>query len=138
MRKVIVLVVAACFVASAATVYAQQQKKERNLITIIQNSVKKPLNFKEKDKLRGDIANVTMFQSASNWIKEGSARARGTPSQREDNLITIIQGTFKPGEGKEKNLIRGDIGKVKNFQSAADWVSSDSASGTSSQAQATK
>ena len=141
MRKIIVLVVAACFVACAATVYAQEQAKERNLIKIIQKSVERqPTTMKNKDKLRGDIAKVTMFQSSANWINEGSARARGTPSQKEQNLITIVQGTLKSGEGKEKNMVKGDIGKVENFQSAANWICGSSAKcrGVSSPAQETK
>jgi len=132
MRKIMVWVVVVCFVACAATAYAQQQEKERNLIKIIQKSIEQqPTKMKDKDKLRGDIAKVTTFQSASNWIRDGSARARGTPSVREENLGSIILGTIKPGEGKAKNMVKGDIGTVKDFQTAANWITKDS--GKSSQ-----
>ncbi len=78
MRRIVVLAVAMVFVTCAATAFAQQQVKERNLIKIIQKSIEQhPGTMKEKDKLRGDIAQVKTFQSMADYIKEHSAKARG-------------------------------------------------------------
>lgn len=78
MRKIVWLAVIAVFFACTATAYAQQQPKERNLIKIIQKSIEDhPKTMKDKDKLRGEIAQVKTFQSCANYIKVHSEKARG-------------------------------------------------------------
>jgi hypothetical protein len=77
MKKIGVLIVMAFFVISAMPVLAAEQApKERNLIKIIESTLK-PGPGKEKNKLR-PIKSINIFQNMANGIKEGSAKAKGT------------------------------------------------------------
>lgn len=77
MKKMAAFVIAVLFAASTIPAFAAEQPaRENNLFKIIADSFKKPLNFKEKDKLKNPLPTVTVFQNAADGIKTGSEKAK--------------------------------------------------------------
>ena len=69
MRRILALVVVVFFAASVTVAFAEAEKKERNLIKIIQSTIK-PGTVKEKNKLKNPLQKVTVFQSTADDIKK--------------------------------------------------------------------
>ena len=63
MKRIIALSAVVAFVLVAVSSYAEEAKKDRNLITIVQSTLK-PGPGKEKNKLRDPFAKVTTSDKA--------------------------------------------------------------------------
>ena len=81
MKKIAASVIAVMVVAGALPLLAEEsapskeQRREKSMFQIISDTITKRGEVRERNKLR-PVKEVAVFQSLSNGIKEGSAKAK--------------------------------------------------------------